>query len=182
MPGFLKNVCYSRRFFSGTGVKWLLVLLLVPGIFLSAVSVHAAERRDFREFTIEVPEGWEMQMDELRTQHGVNVVFAAGRSDSIKILIVNFTSSMGKSMDDLVSDARHKAGARGTFFEVVSQTGTRAVFNVELRGYPARIILVLDPENQKVAILTMAGRWQEAEHVARTIVPLNPKLVFFEQP
>ena len=50
----------------------------------------------------------------------------------------------------------------------------------ELRGYPAKIIVTLDPERQQLAILVMSGKWQESESIARTIIPVNPELRFFE--
>ena len=169
----------------GTGVYWHLVkrlslFTIFLGFFLLVFSVEAAERSDFRDFSIELSEGWELQVEARYRQDGVSAAFASGKSGKARFLIVNVVSSMGKSMDELVADARAKADARDAFLEVVEQTEDRSVFNSELRGYQARVIIVLDQESRTLAILTMTRECQEAESIARTIVPVNPKLRFFE--
>ena len=113
-------------------MKRLAALSFFLGTLLITFFAQATERSDFREFSIALAEGWKLQMDPHYHQYGVLAVFASGSSGDIKTLIVNFTSSVGKSMDELVSEAKLKAGARGASLEILKQTDKRAVYLSQL--------------------------------------------------
>ena len=163
-------------------MKRLFVSCFIFGIFLFVLSAQATEKKDFKEFTIELPDGWKMPMEAQYTQYGVIATFLSSNgSGDIKNMVVNFPSSMGKSMEDLLADAKTKASNRGVSFKSITrQTDTRVVYiGEQINGMPFKMIAVLDPENKKLAILTMGGKWEEFEDVAKSIIPVNPKLKFF---
>lgn len=160
-------------------MRKLSMIVAALGIFFLACVAFAAEKKEFPEFSIDLPDGWESPVEPQRSEHGVAAVFMSSKEGQIASVTVSFVSSMGKSMADLVSDSKKKMESQGVDLAISEQSDTRTVYTGEMMGMPLRMTCTLDPEAQKLGILVFMGQGDEAEKVARSIEPANPKLKFF---
>ena len=136
-----------------------------------AVSAFA---KDFGEFSVDLPDGWEV-MNEVNQQGMVVAVMASEKDEAM--LVVTVSPSSGQTAEELSDMTMEALKGQGAELKITTKEKNKVVYEGSQDGATAYVVFSTDPAAKQMATVTMAAADIDVvKKVVKTMKFKNSKL------